>query len=226
MRVLITGITGFVGSHMAEYAIARGARVFGCTRGRRRAENIESLLPRLDLVQCDLLDAPDVRHLLEQCAPTHVVHLAAQSSAGDSWQAPAETLTTNVVGQVNLLEAVRTLDAPPRVLCVGSSDEYGQVEEDELPVRETNPLRPLSPYAVSKVAQDLMGYQYWRSYGVPIVRARAFGHDGPRRGEAYVTSSVARQIAEIEVGRRSQTAPRPFRRPGHRARLLAALGTG
>jgi GDP-4-dehydro-6-deoxy-D-mannose reductase len=87
------------------------------------------------------------------------------------------------------------------VLCAGSSEEYGLVHEDELPIRETNPLRPLSPYAVSKVAQDLMGFQYWKSYGLPIVRARAFGHEGPRRGDGFVTSSIARRIASIEAGR-------------------------
>jgi len=202
MRVLITGISGFVGSHMAEFALARGARVFGASRGRRGPENIRPLLDRVTLLPCDLLDAAAVRHAIEQSAPTHVVHLAAQSSVGESWQAPAETLATNVVGQANLLEAARMLARPPRVLCVGSSEEYGQVEEDELPIRESNALRPLSPYAVSKVAQDLMGYQYWKSYGLPIVRARAFGHDGPRRGEGFVTSSLARQVAEIEAGRR------------------------
>src|SRR5262245_13090428 len=202
MRLLITGITGFAGSHMAEYALSRGARGFGSTRRVRPAENIRALLPRIELLESDPLDVGSVRRLIERVAPTHVVHLAAQSSVPESWQAPAETFTTNVLGQVNLLEVVRALDHPPRVLCVGSSEEYGLVEEDELPVRETNPLRPLSPYAVSKVAQDLMGYQYWKSYGLPIVRARAFGHDGPRRGEGFVTSSLARQIAEIEMSRR------------------------
>jgi GDP-4-dehydro-6-deoxy-D-mannose reductase len=90
----------------------------------------------------------------------------------------------------------------PRFLVVGSSEEYGLVEEDELPIKETNPLRPLSPYAVSKVGQDLMGYQYWKSYGLPIVRSRAFNHEGPRRGDVFVTSNFARQVAEIEAGLR------------------------
>jgi GDP-4-dehydro-6-deoxy-D-mannose reductase len=103
---------------------------------------------------------------------------------------------------VNLLEGLRGLKMSPRFLVVGSSEEYGMVGEDELPIKETNPLRPLSPYAVSKVAQDLMGYQYWKSYGLPIVRSRAFNHEGPRRGDVFVTSNFARQVAEIEAGQR------------------------
>ena len=203
MRVLITGITGFVGSHMAEHALAAGARVFGSSRWRSKTENIEHLRPRITLIECDLRDFSSVRALLEESDPTCVVHLAAQSSVGASWQTPAETLTTNILSQVNLLEAIRALKLAPRFLCVGSSEEYGMVYEDELPIRETNPLRPLSPYAVSKVTQDVMGYQYFKSYGLPIVRARAFSHDGPRRGDVFVTSDFAKQVAEIEAGLRA-----------------------
>jgi len=143
-----------------------------------------------------------VRNLLESSSPDYVVHLAAQSFVGASWQTPAETLSTNIISQVNVLEAVRGLKMSPRFLAVGSSEEYGLVFEDELPIRETNPLRPLSPYAVSKVAQDMMGYQYFRSYGLPIIRTRAFNHEGPRRGEVFVTSNFAKQVAEIEAGLR------------------------
>src|SRR5439155_5379444 len=117
-----------------------------------------------------------VRSLVEQSNPDYVIHLAAQSFVGASWQAPAETLSTNILSQVNLLEALRALKLAPRFLVAGSSEEYGLVYDDELPIRETNPLRPLSPYAVSKVAQDMMGYQYFKSYGLPILRARAFNH--------------------------------------------------
>jgi GDP-4-dehydro-6-deoxy-D-mannose reductase len=115
---------------------------------------------------------------------------------------PAETLSTNIISQVNLLEGIRRLKPAPRFLVVGTSEEYGLVHPDELPIRETNPLRPLSPYAVSKVAQDMMGYQYFMSYGLPIIRTRAFNHDGPRRGEVFVTSNLAKQVAEIETGLR------------------------
>ena len=200
MRLLITGITGFVGSHMAEYALAHGAEVFGSSRWRSRTENIEHLRSQIKLIECDLRDLASVRGLLETAEPTHVVHLAAQSFVGASWQTPAETLSTNIISQVNLLEGIRRFTIAPRVLVVGSSEEYGFVCPDELPIRETNPLRPLSPYAVSKVAQDMMGYQYFMSYGLPIIRTRAFNHEGPRRGEVFVTSNFAKQVAEIEAG--------------------------
>jgi len=202
MQLLITGITGFVGSYMAEYALAQGATVFGSIRWRSKTDNIDHLRSRITLIDSDLRDLSSVRVLLETAGPTHVIHLAAQSFVGSSWKTPAETLTTNVLAQVNLLEGLRNLKLSPRFLVVGSSEEYGSVEDGELPIKETNPLRPLSPYAVSKVAQDLMGYQYWKSYGMPIVRSRAFNHEGPRRGDVFVTSNFARQVAEIEAGQR------------------------
>ena len=202
MRVLITGITGFVGSHMAEYALAKGAQVFGSTRWRSKTENIEHLRSKVTFIESDLRDLSSVRVLLETSVPDYIVHLAAQSFVGVSWHAPAETLTTNIISQVNLLEALRGLKMSPRFLAVGSSEEYGMVLEDEVPIKETNQLRPLSPYAVSKVTQDMMAYQYFKSYGLPIVRTRAFNHEGPRRGDVFVTSNFARQVAEIEAGLR------------------------
>jgi GDP-4-dehydro-6-deoxy-D-mannose reductase len=202
MRLLITGITGFVGSHMAEYALANGAEVFGSSRWRSKTENIDHLRSKITLIESDLRDLSSVRMLLETASPTHVLHLAAQSFVAASWHAPAETFTTNIISQVNLLEGLRGLKMSPRFLVVGSSEEYGLVAEHEIPIKETNPLRPLSPYAVSKVAQDMMGYQYFKSYGLPIVRSRAFNHEGPRRGDVFVTSNFARQVAEIEAGLR------------------------
>ena len=202
MRLLITGITGFVGSHMAEFALAHGAEVFGSTRWRSRTENIDHLRDKIQLIDCDLRDHASVRRLIAVSSPSHIIHLAAQSFVGTSWHTPAETLSTNVSGQVNLLEAIRELPNAPRFLVIGTSEEYGLVHPDEVPIKETNPLRPLSPYAVSKVAQDLMGFQYFRSYGLPIMRTRAFNHEGPRRGEVFVTSNFAKQVAEIELGLR------------------------
>lgn len=201
MRVLITGITGFVGSHMAEYALAQGAEVFGACRWRSNTENIEPLRSKLHLVEADLRDQSSVQEMLAVTRPELIFHLAGQSQVMTSWHAPVETLQTNVIGQVHLLEAIRQRGGDfPRVLVVGSSEEYGLVQEHELPVTEEQQLRPLSPYAVSKVAQDLLAHQYYRSYGIPCIRARAFNHDGPRRGEVFVTSAFARQVAEIEAG--------------------------
>src|SRR5437870_3704913 len=202
MRILITGITGFVGSHLAEFALARGVDVFGSVRWRSKMEHIEALRDQVTLIESDLRALLSVRTVLEQARPDYIIHLAAQSFVHASWQTPIETFYTNVVSQMNLFEAMRQLGSSARFLVIGSSEEYGLVEPDELPIRETNPLRPLSPYAVSKVTQDLMGFQYFKSYGLDIVRARAFHHTGPRRSDNFSTSTFARQIAEIEAGLR------------------------
>ena len=203
MRVLITGFTGFVGSHLADYLVARGdVEVFGTYRWRSRMDNVEHLRDQVRLVECDLRDAAAARHVIRDVRPDRVFHLAAQSYVPTSWLTPGETLSGNVLGQVNLFEAVRDLDLPARVHVAGSSEEYGLVLPHEMPIREESPLRPLSPYAVSKVAQDLLAYQYWQSYRLHVVRTRGFNHTGPRRGEVFVTSNFARQIAEIEKGLR------------------------
>ena len=119
-----------------------------------------------------------------------------------SWTCPAETFATNSIGQINLFEAMLDLGLKSRIQIAGSSEEYGMVYPDEVPMKETNPLRPLSPYAVSKVAQDLLGYQYFKSYGLWAVRTRGFNHTGPRRGDVFICSNFAKQIAEIEKGKR------------------------
>lgn len=200
MRVLITGITGFVGSHLAEYALRQGAEVYGSIKWRSQTENIIHLKDTIHLIDCDLKDPSSTYRLIATTRPDLIFHLAGQSFVPTSWHAPAETLSTNIFCQLNLLEAVRAMGIDPLIHVAGSSEEYGCVEEYEIPITENNPLRPLSPYAVSKVGQDLMGYQYHKSYGLKIIRTRAFNHTGPRRGEVFATSSFARQIALIEAG--------------------------
>ena len=204
MRVLITGITGMAGSHLADYCLGRGdVEVVGTIRWRSPRENIAGIADRIRLVDADLRDQAGVRRMLDAIRPDAIFHLAAQSFVPASWQSPADTLTTNVLGQVHLLEAMRDLgmtDVPMQI--AGSSEEYGLVHPEETPITEENPLRPLSPYAVSKVTQDMLGWQYHRSFGLRTVRTRAFNHEGPRRGEVFVTSNFAKQIAEIESGRR------------------------
>ena len=199
LTVLVTGVAGFVGSHFAEYALRQNAVVAGSRLPGGTSEAIAHIANDLQIFDVDLREPAAARRLVDRTAPDWIIHLAAQSFVGASWEAPADTLTNNVLAQLNLLEAVREAGAQPRCLVVGSGDEYGDVQEHELPIDEDAPFRPLSPYAVSKVAQDLMGYQYWRSYGLPVIRSRAFNHEGPRRGETFVTSSFARQIVEIEA---------------------------
>lgn len=208
MKVLITGITGFAGSHLADYLIEHHPEVeiFGIKRWRSKTENIEHLKDKVKYFDCDIKDAHNVFEVIDNIKPDKIFHLAAQSFVPASWEAPAETLVLNIVGQTNILEAVRKIrskekDYDPTVLVAGSSEEYGQVNPDEVPIKETNPLRPLSPYGVSKVCQDLMGFQYWRSYKIKVIRSRAFNHSGPRRGEVFVDSNFAQQIAKIEKGK-------------------------
>lgn len=203
MRVLITGITGFAGSHLAEYALEQGGvEVYGIRRWRSPTENIDHLVDRLNIVECDIRDAASVTSMIETVRPDRIFHLAAQSYVLTSWHAPAESLETNIIGQVNLFEAIRKTGCDPRIQIAGSSEEYGLVHRDEAPITESNPLRPLSPYAVSKVTQDLLAYQYFRSYGTHTIRTRGFNHTGPRRGEVFVVSNFAKQIALIERGAR------------------------
>ena len=198
MRVLITGITGFVGSHLAEFALEQGAEVYGSYRWRSRMENIEGIKDRVHLVECELTDAVSVTRMIDDVKPDRIFHLAAQSFVPTSWHAPQQTLSNNILSQLNIFEAIRGTET--RIQLAGSSEEYGLVYPEETPIKETNPLRPLSPYGVSKVAQDMMGYQYYRSYGIYIIRTRAFNHTGPRRGQVFVTSNFARQVAMIEKG--------------------------
>ena len=202
-RVLITGITGFAGSHLAEHFLADhpGVEVFGTYRWRSRRENIEAIEGRIRLLECDLSDMTAVRNALETSRPDAIYHLAAQSFVPSSWVSPLQTLTDNVSGQTNIFEAVRSLGLDPAIQIACSSEEYGLVLPNEVPIKETNPLRPLSPYAVSKVTQDFLAYQYFMSYGIRAVRTRGFNHTGPRRGEVFVTSNFAKQVGTIEAGK-------------------------
>jgi GDP-4-dehydro-6-deoxy-D-mannose reductase len=223
LRVLITGITGFAGSHMAEYLLAKGdLEIFGIYRRRSPLANLETLLNRLNMIEpgvadvatlqkafqkgkiniieCDLLDPFGVNKLVAAVRPDRIFHLAAQSHVPTSWSSPSATLQDNILGQLNLFEAVLQAGIDPLIQIAGSSEEYGLVFPDEVPMKESNPLRPLSPYAVSKVGQEMLAYQYHQSYGVKAITSRGFNHSGPRRGENFVDSSFARQIALIEKG--------------------------
>ena len=200
MRVLITGITGFVGSHMVEFLLKEhpDVEIFGTRRWRSRLENLQHLMKHITLLECELRDFTSVFNVIKTVRPDRIFHLAAQSFVPTSWVAPSDSLMTNIIGQSNLFEAVRDVGIDPWIQIACSSEEYGMVYADEVPIKETNPLRPLSPYAVSKVGQDLMGYQYCMSYGLKTVRTRGFNHTGPRRGEVFVTSNFAKQIVDIE----------------------------
>jgi len=204
-RALITGATGFVGSHLIEYLLAEtDDAVFACRRSRSNLENVAHLSdPRLTWVETEITDSLSMDQAISDTRPDAVFHLAAISFVPQSWREPEQTFRVNTQGTINLLESVRRYvrnGGETRVLIIGSSEEYGLVFPNEVPITEDNPLRPLSPYGVSKVAEDLLGFQYHRSYGLHIVRSRAFNHTGPRRGAQFATSNFAFQVAECEAG--------------------------
>ena len=205
-KVLITGITGFVGSHLADYILETfpQAQIFGLARWRAPKDNIRHILEKIKLEDGDLLDLPSLTTVLSEQKPDVIFHLAAQSYVPFSFTSPVVTLSTNLVGTCNLLEAVKELKFragyDPIIHICSSSEVYGQVREDEVPIKEDNPFRPASPYAVSKVGEDMLAFQYWLSWQIKTIRTRMFTHTGPRRGEVFVVSNFARQIAAIEAG--------------------------
>lgn len=205
--ILITGITGFVGSHLAEYILNSHPEfdVVGFARWRSPKDNIIHLGDSIHIEHGDLIDFSSIIPVLKKHRPEFIFHLAAQSYVDFSFQSPITTLNSNIIGTANLLEAVKELKNnsgyDPIVHVCSSSEVYGQVREDETPIKETNPLRPASPYAVSKVGQDMLAFQYWLSWKIKTIRSRMFTHTGPRRGEVFALSNFARQVAAIEADR-------------------------
>jgi len=202
VRLLVTGAHGFVGGHLLDHLRAEHpeVEVFALIRPRAGAPGRPG---EAALLEADLDDAPAVAAAVATARPDRIVHLAGQSSVHHSWIDPGATLRTNVLGLVHLMDGVRASGLRPRLLVVGSADEYGIVEAGSAPVREDAPLRPLSPYAVSKLAQGLLALEYAVPGGPEVIRTRTFPHTGPGRGEAFAESSFARQIVEVESGRRA-----------------------
>jgi GDP-mannose 4,6-dehydratase len=200
VKALITGITGFVGSHLAEYILAAHPHVelAGLKRWRSPQAHLTGIRGRVRLLDGDLRDLSSLLRVLAEFPPDVIFHLAAQSYVTTSYYAPADTMENNVVGTVNLLEAVRLSGRDPVIHVCSSSEVYGQVGKEDLPIREDCPLRPVSPYAVSKVGEDAAAYMYFKAYGLRTIRSRMFTHSGPRRGEVFVDSSFCRQVAAIE----------------------------
>ena len=199
---LITGIAGFVGSHLAEFLLKKDYEVHGLIRYRTDLHNIKNIKDKLILHEGDITDYNSISKVIKKIRPDEIYHLAAMSFVPFSWKSVSATFNINVIGTINMFEAIKNnnLIDKTKIQIACSSEEYGKIHEDELPVKETNPLRPLSPYGVSKVTCDMLAYQYYKSYGLKTIRTRAFNHCGPRRGEAFVTSNFAKQIASIERG--------------------------
>ncbi len=195
MRILITGITGFAGRHLTDFISGRpGAKVYGISRGRQADKKIYA---------CDLRDAKKISAIVKAVKPDRVFHLAAQSSVQLSWKEPSDTFEQNLMGTLNLLEAVRQFSPRAKVQIAGSAQEYGVPPKKTARLDERAPVNPQSPYAVSKVAQDLLASQYGLQYGLQIVRTRAFNHIGPGQSPDFLAASLARQIARIEAGKQN-----------------------
>jgi GDP-4-dehydro-6-deoxy-D-mannose reductase len=199
MRALITGINGFVGGHLAEHLLAATDwQLFGTVR---EAElQLPSLRERVRATQLDLLDGPAVRHRVREIQPQIVFHLAAQAHLPTSFRDPAGTLTSNMLMQLHLFEAIRAAAIDPVIVVVCTGEEYGAVQPHEQPVNEATPLRPVNPYAVSKVTQDMLAYQYFAAHKLKTIRMRPFNHSGPRQEDRYAVTGFAHQIARIEAG--------------------------
>jgi GDP-4-dehydro-6-deoxy-D-mannose reductase len=199
MRVLITGINGFVGGYLAEQLLSSGGyEIWGLAR--QTAIALPHLRGRVQLVSVDLGSQEQVMLALESVRPDLIFHLAGQSNVPRSFEDPAGTLTTNVLGQLHLFHAVLRLRQNPLLLIAGSNEIYGRVQPEDLPLDEDTPLRPVNPYAVSKASQDLLAYQYYMSHKLRTIRLRPFNHIGPRQREQFVVSAFAAQIARIEAG--------------------------
>lgn len=203
MNILITGVTGLIGSHLADYIVGLGGHtVWGFKRWRSAEDNIRQLRGQIEFVEGDIEDAFSVARAIEQARPDRIYHLAAQSYPSKSWAAPVTTLQANVIGTVNVLEAARRLAPDAQIYIAGSAASYGLIRPDENPIGEDRPLRPLSPYGVSKAAQEMLGYQAMMSYGQQVFLTRSFIHIGARQDSRTVAQTFARQIAEAEAGLR------------------------
>jgi len=202
VRLLVTGAGGFVGGHLVELLRREEPKTHVHGIVSPHGSLARGPAPGARLVEADLDDPAAAAAVVEEVRPDGIVHLAGQSSVHQSWLDPGGTLRTNVLGIVHLLDAARRAGLRPSVLVVGSAEEYGAVPGAEMPIRETAPLRPASPYAVSKVAQGALALLYGPAGGMRVVLTRTFHHTGPGRGEAFAESSFARQIAEIEHGLR------------------------
>lgn len=201
-KSLITGITGFVGSHLAELLLEKGESVYGIKRWRSPMDNLTEIKDKIHFEDCDLTDGISTLNIIDKLRPDTIFHLAAQSYVKFSFDNPSNTIINNTLPITNLLESIRKLkkedDYNPSIAVITSSEVYGQVTKKDLPITETCPLRPQSPYGVSKATEDLLAYQYFCSYGLNTKRARTFTHSGARRGEVFFESAFIKQIVKIE----------------------------
>ena len=202
-RVLITGVSGFVGSHLLDLLTSKRGKyeLYGIVRERTSLYRIQHNIDSVNLIGCDLVNLVTVINVMREVKPDYIYHLAGESSVKLSWGGALSMVNNNIVATLNILEALRAANyRRTKILLACSSEEYGLVSEKDIPIKEETALAPVSPYGVSKATIDMFGFQYYKSYGLNVIRIRAFNHTGPRRDEIYALSSFAKQIAEIEKG--------------------------
>lgn len=197
MKCLITGINGFVGSHLAEYLQEKKIRIIGTIYPKNSTQNILHIIKKIKTFPCDLSIPREIENIIRKTKPDIIFHLAAQGFVPFSWKDPIGTLNINVLGTLYVLNAVKEYSPKTKILIIGSSDEYGSVD-GERPVKEETPLNPQNPYAVSKLCSDLLSAQLGKFYKLHTVRVRAFPHIGPRQSPNFVIPDFCRQIALIE----------------------------
>jgi len=200
MKALITGISGFAGSHLAEFLLNKGYKVYGTFYDKSTFSNLDGFIDRIILYQCDIRNYDNLKKIIEKVQPDEVYHLAAISFVPNSLKNTKLTFDTNLYGTLNLYQVIIDLKMTPMILFVGSADEYGIVNENDLPIKEECSLRPMNPYSISKASADFLSYAYFKNYHLKIIRVRPFNHIGPRQSPEFVCSSFAKQIAEIEKG--------------------------
>ena len=204
-RVLITGVTGFVGSHLLDLLVSKKAEYesYGIIRERSSLEKIGHNVNSLRLINCDLVNSGSVFNIIREIKPDYIYHLAGESSVKLSWGGPFSSINNNIVATLNILEVLRAMDdEQTKILLACSSEEYGLVSEEDIPIKEETPLKPVSPYAVTKVAVDMFGSQYYSSYGIKVIRIRAFNHTGPRRDEFMPSVTLPSGSPKLRKGLR------------------------
>tara|TARA_B110000027_G_scaffold134182_1_gene165389 strand:+ start:2430 stop:3419 length:990 start_codon:yes stop_codon:yes gene_type:complete len=200
-KILITGITGFVGSHMADYILEnkKKIKIFGIKRYHlSRLDKIQHIYDKINWIDCDITDPISVEKLIRKVNPDKIFHFAAESFVSPSWDHPHRYMSVNYNGTLNILEAMKKINCKAKILIPGSGEEYGLLDSKDMPITEKTLINPVNPYAVTKVAQDYISYVYYKSFGVKVVRLRTFNHEGPRRENVFGLSSYAYQIAKIE----------------------------
>ena len=202
MRALITGVAGFAGGHLARHLLDRGHTLAGIRYPGDRGARSDSVPSQVELHETDILEAPSLAKAFSDSKPEAIIHLAAFSNPESSWGNARRALETNIIGTYNVLQAALETGLRPRVLLVGSCQQYGLVPEQEQPISEDRPQRPLTPYGVSKSGQEVLGMRFFLAEDLPVFLVRPFNHTGPGQESSYVCSSFARQVAEIEAGRR------------------------